>query len=488
MRVETRGQTEVIGLILLIGISTAVIGGSIIVATSSANDLSLAAQSENAKNSMSHIESEINPVAIGDATTRQVQFSQTADGQYRVRPDAGEISLTYTVEGTEELNVTRPVGAVVYSGSDREIAYQGGGVWSKEGDSTQMISQPEFDYTRQSLTFPIIQLRQSGENTGAYEPTTQATTLESDTLDYPLENGTVEISVTSEYYQGWYSYFTTQTETEAEIDHDTNTATATLTVPDIIVLDNSVALASVYDPPSGQNNDPVIPENELEENRPLESADPLIEAELAAAESANDNDEHSCISESGISGDCELTAGTYYVDSDVDLSGDLTFDVSDGNITIATEETFDLNSNSVSVEGDTENVVSYYIAADLHLTGNGEITHADGGSPIQNQIFLGGQFTDGEAGSGTIDVEAIIYAPESDTEAGGNFKITGAFIGNSLDVSGQAGEVRRGNLPSDYELDVTGTGDTIRFMHVTTNRVELEIQNSKLNIDEFESG
>ena len=484
---EERAQTEVIGVILLIGISTMVIGGSIVVATGSINDFSLAAQSENGENSISHVEAEISAVAIGDSVNRKVSLSRTSDGRYLIQPDSGQISMTYTESGTEEWNLTRPLGAIVYNSSDRDIAYQGGGVWSKEDDYTSIVSQPEFDYERQSLTFPIIQVRQDGGESVSYESATDATTLESDALNYPLKNGSVKIEVTSKYYEGWYEYFDSQTETKATIHHNNNTATATLVVPDTIELDNAVSLATEYDPPGNENNqgggnNPVVPEDELEENVPHESADSIIDTELNAAESSNDNDAHSCVSESGISGDCELTAGTYYIDSDVDLSGDLTLDVSAGNITLATEGTFDINSNSVNVEGDTNHGASYYIADDLQLKGNSEVTHATGGSEIQNQFFVGDQFTDDSSGNGNILIEGIIYAAESDTVTGGNLDIQGAVILQSLSVNGQAGQIRRGDVPPNYELDVTGVGDTIRFMHVTTNRVTANIVNSDLSL------
>ena len=486
MGTENRGQTEVIGVILLLGISTMVIGGSIVVATGSANDFALAAQSENGENSISHVEAEMSAVAIGDSRNRVVSLSQTSTGRYLVQPDSGQVSVTYTESGTEEWNVTRPLGTIAYNSSDRDIAYQGGGVWSKEGEYTSVVSQPEFDYTRQTLTFPIIQVRQTGDDTVSYEAVDKPTTLESDALDYPLENGTVEIKVRSIYYEGWYEYFRTQTDTEADIHHQNNTATATLLVPDTIVLSNVVSLGSEYDPSgNGNGDDPVVPEDELEENVPHASADPIITSERSAAEASNTNDAHSCVSESGISGSCELTAGTYYIDSDVDLSDDLTLDVSAGNITIATTGDFNINSHEVSVEGDAQNVVSYYIADDLQLQGNAEVTHATGGSEIQNQFFVGDQFTDDASGSGNILIEGIIYAPESDTETGGNIDLQGALIANSLSVNGQSGQIRRGNVPLNYELDVTGVSDKIRFMHVTTNRVNASVENSKLYIESY---
>ena len=476
MYFEERAQTEVIGVILLIGISTMVIGGSIVVATGSINDFSLAAQSENGENSISHVEAEMSAVAIGGSENREVRLSQTSDGRYLIQPDSGQVSMTHTEGGTEEWNVTRPLGAIVYNSSDRDIAYQGGGVWSKEGDYTSIVSQPEFDYTAQSLTFPIIQVREEGESDISYESATDATTLESDALEYPLENGSVRISVTSRYYEGWYEYFKTQTASEADIHHTNNTAIATLVPPDIIQLDDAVTLAGEYD-----GKDGILESSELTENSPKPSADTLIETELSAAESSNDNDARACIEESDISGSCTLTAGTYYIDSDTTLDDDLTLDVSSGNIILAVDGTFDTGSNSVSVEGDSENQVSYYIADDLLLQGGADVTYASDGSPLQNQFFVGNQFT--EENSNTNGVfEGIIYAPESETDEGGNLEVEGALILDSLSIDGNSASIGRGDISSDKTIDVTGVSDTIRFMHITTNRVTANIVNSDLSL------
>lgn len=475
MYFEGRAQTEVIGVILLIGISTMVIGGSIVVATGSINEFGKMAQSENGENSISHIEAEMSAVAIGNSQSREVSFSQTSNGRYLVLPDSGKVSITHTVDGSE-WNVTRPLGEIVYNSSDRDIAYQGGGVWSKEGDYTSIVSQPEFDYQGQTLTFPIIQVLGSNSEPVSYGNIPQPTKLESDSLDFPLENGTVEIKLTSRYYEGWFRYFNTQTDTEANIHHNNNTATATLVPPNEVELDDAVTLAETYDGKSG-----IISSDELSENEPQPSADPLIDSELSAAESTNDNGDHACISDTGISGSCTLTAGTYYVNSDTTLSDKLTLDVSTGNITITVDGTLDTGSNSVSVEGHSENQVSYYIADDLKLQGGADVTHASGGSPLQNQFFIDDQFT--EENSNTNGVfEGIVYAPESDTDDGGNFEVKGALILKSLTVNGNAASIERGDISPETVIDVTGVADTIKFIHLTTNQIETEMKNNELHI------
>lgn len=481
---SNRGQSEVIGLILLLGLSMVIIGGTVVMGGSAISDQSTQFDSENAENSISNVESEMSAVGIGSAEFRTVGVSQTADGIYYVDPDAGSVTITYTVDGTEEWKITRSLGTIVHNGSQRDIAYQGGGVWMKQGDFTDVISSPEYHYRDNSLVFPILQVVAPDSGVTEYGNVEAGTELESDTLEYPLTEGTVKISVQSQYYQGWHTFFKERTDGNAGLYHENNTAVTELVVPNSIRLDNTLSLEATYDAGNGRGNT-VVPSDELEDNVPHPSADPLIEQELSDASADNDNSKHACVDTNGFDAGCTLSSGTYYINSDVVLDGDLTLDVSSGDITIATDGNIDIGSNSVSVVGDSENTVEYYINGSLRGSGNGEITHAPSGDSTQNQIFVADSFLDESSGGGTVDFEAIIYAPDADIETGGNFAIRGALIAYDLDVNGNAGEIRRGEVPEDYVLDVTGTSDTIRFLHITTNRVTAEMQNSEVLLSKY---
>lgn len=481
---SNRGQSEVIGLILLLGLSMVIIGGTVVMGGSAISDRSTQFDSENAKNSISNVESEMSAVGIGSAEFRTVGVSQTADGIYYVAPDEGSVTITYTVDGTEEWNITRSLGTIVHNGSQRDVAYQGGGVWVKEGNFTDVVSSPEYHYRDNSLVFPILQVTAPNSGVTEYGNVEAGTELESNALDYPLTEGTVKITVHSQYYQGWHTFFKERTDGNAALYHENNTAVTELVVPDSIRLDNTLSLESTYDPGNGGGNT-VVPPDELEDNVPHPSADSLIEQELSDASSDNDNSDHACVDTSGVDSGCSLTSGTYYINSDMELDGDLTLDVSGGDITIATEGKVDIGSNSVSVVGGSENTVEYYINGSLRGSGNGEIKHASGGDSTQNQIFVADSFLDESTGSGTVDFEAIIYAPDADVETGGNFAIRGALIAYDLNVNGNAGEIRRGDVPEDYVLDVTGTSDTIQYLHITTNRVTAELQNSNVVLSKY---
>lgn len=479
---DHRGQSTVIGFILLLGLSMVVIGGTVVMGEAAISDRSTQFDSGNAENSISNVESEMSAVSIGSASSRNVGLSQTADGIYHVDPDAGSVTITHTVSGSEKWNVTRDLGAVIYNGSDKDVAYQGGGVWMKQGNFTDVVSSPEYHYRDSALTFPIIQILNPQSGSVEYGDVTSGTTLESDELDYPLEKGTVTVTVHSQYYRGWHEFFKDRTDGTATLHHNNKTTTTELVVPDELTLDNALSLEATYDSGNGNGKKQVVPTDELEDNVPHASADSLISQEVSTASSDNDNSAVSCMSTSGVTSDCTLDSGTYYFDSSVYLNHDLTLDVSSGDITIATDGDFDIGSNSVSVIGDADNTVKYYVNGSLRGQGNGAITHASGSDPTQNQLFVADGFLDDSVGGGTVDYEAVIYAPDADVETGGNFAIRGALIAYDLDVNGNAGDISRGGVPEDFVLDITGTSDTIKFLHVTTNRVTAEIQASDLSV------
>lgn len=485
MPIQSRGQAEVIGLVLLLGVSVIVISGAVVLGGQAISETTTMAEVENAENSISHVESEMSAVSVGDSESRRVSLSDKTEGVYDFNPDAGSVTITYTVDGTEEWGVSRSLGALTYTSSGETVAYQAGGVWRTEGELTEIVSPPEYHYEDSTLVFPIIQLIQPDSGSDSYAAVTKATELESDSLDYPLTEGSVEIRIQSEYYEGWGEYFTEQTDGSVTVFDSNDTVVTNLVTPDTIRLDNAVSLEESYNPSKThkKKSKRVVLQDELEDNTPHASSDQLITSEISTASAGNNNGV--CLSESGVNAPCTADDGVYYIDGDVDLSEALTLDVSDGDITIAVDGDFDINNNKVDVVGDTDNEVKYYINGSVNAKGNGEMRHASGGDGSQNQLYIRDGFLPDQNGGGTIDFEAVIYAPDSTINTNGNFYIEGALIAEDINVDSNSGKIRRGNIPEDEVIDVTGAGDTIEYVHVTTNRVAVELVNTDVYLSSY---
>jgi len=472
---DDRAQSELLGTILIFGLSLLVIGTTLAFGAVAIGDLTDEAEATNVENSLSHFSSKVSLVALGDSDVQSYSLSSTRDGTVSVQPDAGEIEVTHTVNGTVEGSTQSPLGAVVYQGANRDVAYQGGGVWTKRGENSSMVSPPEYYYRGATLTLPIIRVDGEGAVSGTAQGditpgpdgSTRATELGS-----PLDEGTVTVRVQSEYYEGWFDFFTQRAEGSTVIYHENNTVISELTVPDDVPFNKAISVRGDYSASGNAGAE----EGEVEEGVPHRSAGPLIDSRIADASSNNDNNQHGCISASGIDSGCTLTAGTYYLDSDTTLSGDLNFDTSDGDVEFVVNGDFDIENHDITViDEETDNRVTYYVGDSLEAQGGATVSTAtEEPQPPRNVFIIGDQLLESSTGSGTITLEALIYAPDADFETAGNVDIIGSLIANSVDVRGNV-EVAREGVPPGTSIEITGAANQIQFIHVTHNEVSVTL-------------
>lgn len=234
-----RGQTGLIGVVLLLAIT--IIGTTAIVTFGSTaiSETQANSQSLQAENAMTLLDARAATAALGESSVQTVRLG-SADGTYAIDPDAGRIRVThlnFTNDGTNETVYEASLGAVTYTAGDETIAYQGGGVWRAADNGSTMLSTPEFHFRKSTLTLPLIRVNGSGAaSTGAIAvvrsneqprqiypnltaPATGGTSEvgapyngTDNPYHNPVRNGTVRITVESEYYEGWATYFRTRTD------------------------------------------------------------------------------------------------------------------------------------------------------------------------------------------------------------------------------------------------------------------------------------
>ncbi|GAA0272975.1 DUF7289 family protein [Halobacterium noricense] len=237
---DARGQTEIIGVVLLLAITVAGVG-VVVVAGGSALDAAQDQSSvQRAEQSMSLFDARSALVALGRSDGQSLTLANSERGSYEVRPDTGRMVVVREGEDgstTEYLNTT--LGSVVYENGDTEVAYQGGGVWYSRGAGAEMVSPPEFNYQDATLTLPVIRVTGS-EQTAAGAPTARVTRDEAASnrsvfpgpgRTNPLQNGTMTVAVESDYYRGWASFFRSRTSGNVSVIPDENRVELELVAP-----------------------------------------------------------------------------------------------------------------------------------------------------------------------------------------------------------------------------------------------------------------
>lgn len=237
-----RAQSSVIGVVLVLSLVLAGTAAVVTLGAAALSDTQARSELERAEHSMTLFNSRASMVALGDSPAQSLSFGQDS-GQLSSDPDAGWIRITHVDfdgSGTDETVLNESLGAVVYANGDTELVYQGGGVWrqDRQGDA-MMVSPPEFHYRGATLTLPIVRIENeahasagataritSSADTRRVFPNTTTTggteigapyNGTSDPYVNPVANGTVNVTVHSEYYEGWAEYFRTRTNGEVKV-------------------------------------------------------------------------------------------------------------------------------------------------------------------------------------------------------------------------------------------------------------------------------
>ena len=226
----TRSQSETLGVVLLLGLTVLSVGALAAFGGAAIDDTEQSVDMQSAEHALSQLDSKVSLVALSEAERQSVSLGRARQGSYTVHPDNGHITVThndYENENGSEILYDESLGEVRYENGDRVLAYQGGGIWrSREGGGSVMVSPPEFYYRDMTLTLPIIRLSGDGSVAGAASANVDSESLPtpiypnaSDTYNdtdrgftNPVQNGTVQVTVQSEYYEAWGSYFETRTD------------------------------------------------------------------------------------------------------------------------------------------------------------------------------------------------------------------------------------------------------------------------------------
>lgn len=484
---DRTAQTSPIAVVLLLAITVAgtttvvTLGGQAIEETKQESRLS------RAEHTMTLFDSRVAITALGDAQTQEVSLGGSGGGQYVVNDDAGWMRVThknFSDSDTDTVLYNETLGNIEYRDGDTTIAYEGGGVWRSQDNGTSMVSPPEFHYRGATLTLPVVRVAGNGAasgNVNAEVQTTQqarriypneSTTYPSlsTTYDNPVSNGTVAVTVHSDHYKGWASFFRTRTEGNVTVDDSNKTVSVEL---------ETLGLVGAFQMPNEDTSLDV---------RGMANGHNVTSFEITLA-----NDQHLQNMEWGMYYDGEQQDLELHVQADEKCDDDDYDGTMDITLYYANESGKYHGWQAKGIDPDSSSLVSIDCSQDpteiqVNFTSNDDLTYGD--IPQQsvgnsNKWHFGPEIKDGDAYSSVTFDEHTVDAGQTftddDEESMGflvnhyfsliapEFELTvtdGPGNSQSVDESGSRGEL---------VYDQAEGGQFITFLHITENEVEVEV-------------
>ncbi|MFB6108133.1 MAG: collagen-binding domain-containing protein [Haloplanus sp.] len=413
---SARAQSNVIGVVLLLGIVVVGTTSVVILGGAALSDVDRHVDVQRGELAMTNLDSRVSDVALGSAESRRVELG--GSGTARVDGTAGTVTIEQIgCGGCPQTMANTSLGAVAYTRGPTTIAYQGGGVWRTDGGRARMVSPPEFHYRwgttgagEPTLTFPLVVLRghassdalvfrKNGTRAVFPDPSRGRTN--------PLDAGSVRITIQSDYYRGWATYFETRTDADTVTVDDANrTVVAVLSVPGKSreVTDSIAARSPTVTVQGGATVDSY---NSSQGGYPAtrgENGSVYVGEDLANAGGGT------------IYGDMRVD-GDFGGGGGVDVKGDL---IADGDVTLGGGVDVD---GSVLADGDL--AISGGTQVNSPVIVSGRVVETGGGVRVTDDVVAGGDYV---AKSSTID---------GDVRAGGDFTMgAGTNVNGDVTVSG----------------------------------------------------
>ncbi|MFA9517088.1 hypothetical protein ACERIT_07715 [Halopenitus sp. H-Gu1] len=228
IRDDERAVSATVGVVLIVAIT--LVGTVTVVTLGSAaiGDTQQAADVQRGEHVMTQFASKVAMASLGESGSQSMATGET-QGTIGVTEETGRMQVYHVnASGADQVDqvANSTLGEVTHRNDDRVTAYQGGGVWRKQGENpAQMVSPPEFHYRGATLTLPIVSVTagetaaasgsarirvEGGDTTRTFPDPTAAD--DDETAHNPVENGTVVVVVESEYHDGWREYFERRTD------------------------------------------------------------------------------------------------------------------------------------------------------------------------------------------------------------------------------------------------------------------------------------
>ena len=411
-----RAQSEVLGYVLLVplvlGVASMIVvqGGPLLTA------IQHESQTSDTQQVFSAIDHQATTVALGDDKTAATELEYPPSAHSGARTYTEQDShITITASNpdndTQRVLLDRDLYSLTYQNNDATVAYQAGGVFTKErgANHSRVVSSPEFDYRQNTLTLPAISFTEEKQlGTQKVRITSNNTTRAND-VPSRIEAEEVTITIHSAYYQAWGDYWKNDFggDTSVAYDHANETVSVTLGNQGDVLRNYNDAITSTSTVERQANSNI---NGSVTENANLQPLDSYIGDRVSDAQQSATN-------LGVINSNTTLSDGHYYADS-VQLNNkeELTLNAQDDNITLVVDGTIDVSDNATIVTNRSSNQNSK-THAEVFLTNNlrlgaGSPSVSVAGNDTQSEGFrvYGTSRTDALFSQGS-SFEGVVYAP-----------------------------------------------------------------------------
>ncbi|AFZ71406.1 DUF7289 family protein [Natronobacterium gregoryi] len=479
----TRGQSAIVGLVLLIGMVSLLSVGIFLVADETATSIQQDAEQERVEGAFVELGQQMQTASSTSDVAGGLDLEVGQDGAV-VREKSGVISVSS--DDLEEDIDDLTIGTVEYESKDgTKIAYEAGAVFRETGNETQVVSAPQihYDAATDTLTLPVVtatgdeQLDPGGVRfSHADTKTFQEAAV--------VENESVTITIESDYYRGWERFFEDQTggSSVRTVDHANQTIDVSVGYIEADeAFEDGILVSETYD--GFTNAD--VDDDDVESGLAPE-LDPVIEEMIERLE--DDEKEHDTLptTDGTVSSN-----GTYWKQDELHVDGGLTFDISDGNSTLIVDDEITVDGTLVADADGTDHELKIYTTGNFDLH-SGTVA-VSGGTASQLQLY---GTSDMSVGIQASSYEGTIYAPRDEGWGSienevfdpahcreqvcmqANVEFTGAIMASSVNV--HSASVNFEYDPSLEDNDIQLYPDTytlppqLTYLNVAHHEIEVE--------------
>ncbi len=392
-----------LGLVLLIGMVATISVGIVLVAGETITSIEQQSEQDRVENAFVELGQQMATASSNDDTSRAMNLEIGQDGAV-VRKNTGSVNVT---SAALENDIDLTIGTIEYESSDGTVlAYQAGTVFRETGNETQLVSSPPiyYDTATETLTLPVVTVsgKQKLGSGNVFISHRETKTYQEANV---VENESVTITIESDYYRGWESYFRTQAgDTVVQsVDHDNRTLKVRVGYLEIEeAFEDGILISENFD--DFENAD--VEDGDIKKGS-------MPELDEVIAEMIDDIEDGSMAYDPLPTTDGTVADnGTYWQSDELHIEDDdeLTFDVSDGNSTLIVDDNITIDGDVYADTDGTDHELKIYTTGhvDLH---NGNVS-VDDGTAAQLQLY---GTSETHIGIQTSSFEGTIYAPRDET-------------------------------------------------------------------------